>query len=643
LSEATARKLVSIGMQQRAASFQPASFDAEKRTVDLTWTTGAKGLRGGGWSDPYHEELEVSPTAVRLDRLNAGAPLLDSHRGWGLDGVIGVVESARIEGGQGIATVRFADDEASQAIMRKVQDGILRNISVGYQVHKYRDVSQEGDRYRTFRAVDWEPMELSIVPIPFDAGAQVRAADGTPTVETEIIFNPELPGNTRSERPMSDTNTTPEAMPQVDAAKVAAEAKAVERKRAAEITELCRKAGCDDLAAKFIADDATVDAARAAVLDAMIERSKKDAVKGGVRVEAGGLDEIETRRAAVESALLHRYDSKRFDLSEPAREYRSMSLLEIGRELLEKRGERVRGLAKHQVAERALHSTSDFPEILANVASKTLRKAYDEAPKTFMPIVRVVEVPDFKSVSRAQLGEAPVLEEINEHGEYKRGTVADGAETYAIATYGKVVGITRKVIINDDLDAFTRLPEMFGRAAANKESDLVWAVFTANAAMADGVALFHATHANLGSAGAISVTTLTEGRKLMRLQEGLDGSTLLNIMPQYLIVPAALETVAKQYVASDLVPSQASNVNPFKGSLVTIVEPRLDGSSPTAWYLAADPAQVDTIELAYLQGQRGVYIETRTGFDVDGVEVKARLDVGAKAIDHRGLFKNAGA
>jgi len=86
-----------------------------------------------------------------------------------------------------------------------------------------------------------------------------------------------------------------------------------------------------------------------------------------------------------------------------------------------------------------------------------------------------------------------------------------------------------------------------------------------------------------------------------------------------------------------------ADVNTFAGRLQVIGEPRLipaSGNDP--WFLAADPARVDTIEYAYLDGQEGVYTETRTGFEVDGIEIKARHDFTAKAIDWRGLFKNAG-
>lgn len=128
----------------------------------------------------------------------------------------------------------------------------------------------------------------------------------------------------------------------------------------------------------------------------------------------------------------------------------------------------------------------------------------------------------------------------------------------------------------------------------------------------------------------------------MRKQTSLDGR-VINVTPRFLLVPAALEVKAQQYTSSAYVSAKSVDINPFAGALVPIVEPRLDAASDKSWYLAADPAQIDTLEYCYLDGNEGVYIETRNGFEVDGMEIKARLDFAAKAIDHRGLFKNAGA
>jgi hypothetical protein len=297
------------------------------------------------------------------------------------------------------------------------------------------------------------------------------------------------------------------------------------------------------------------------------------------------------------------------------------------------------------VAKLAL-STSDFPNILAEVANKTLRQAYEAYPRTFLPFSRRRSAVDFKNINAVQLGEAPSLQKVNEKGEFTHGSIAESKETYKLATYGRIVSITRQVIINDDLSAFTRIPAGFGVAAATLESDTVWGIITGNPNMGDGVALFHATHANLNSGGtsALALTGLGSGMATMAKQKGLDGITVLNIQPRYLAVPVALQLTAFQLVASNLAPAQSSNVVPeYIRALTPIAEPRLDAASTAAWYLFASPDQIDTVEYAYLEGQDGVYIETRQGFDVDGVEIKARLDFGAKAIDWRGLQKNVGS
>ena len=256
-----------------------------------------------------------------------------------------------------------------------------------------------------------------------------------------------------------------------------------------------------------------------------------------------------------------------------------------------------------------------------------------------------MQASDFRDITRVQMGEAPQLQKVNEAGEFKRGSIGEAKERYKVETYGRVVGITRQTLINDDLDAFTRLPAMYGTAIATLESDIVWAIVTNNAAMGDGVALFHATHKNLASAGtALTTASIGDGRAAMAKQFGLDKKTVLNIRPNFLIVPVSMELSAEQLIAQNLVPAKAADVVPQSiRSLAVIAEPRLDTVSTSGWYLAASPNQIDTIEYAYLEGQQGAYIETRNGFDVDGVEIKCRLDFGAKAIDWRGLYKNAGA
>lgn len=196
-------------------------------------------------------------------------------------------------------------------------------------------------------------------------------------------------------------------------------------------------------------------------------------------------------------------------------------------------------------------------------------------------------------------------------------------------------------MMNDDLDAFSSIPQKLGVRAREKENQIFWDLFLSNPLMAEtGNTLFHASHNNLGTAAAISVDSISAGRTAMRLQKDLDGQ-LASVKPAYIIVPASLETKAEQFLAS-VNANQNSQVNPFSGKLQIISEARLDASSLTAWYLAANAAMQSIAEMAYLDGAAGPEITTREGFDVDGMEVKIRHHFGMKFVDYRGLYKNAG-
>jgi hypothetical protein len=640
----------SLPLQTRLANFEQAE-DMEDRLFSVIFTTGAIVRRQNILMDEeYDEELLVTPEAVRLERLNSGtAPVLDTHSGSTLDSVKGVVMggSARISSGLGTATVKIDSGTENEHILRKIRDGIIRNVSIGYRVHRY-EIIRKGRDAPLYRAVDWEPYEISLVPIGADAGAGIRS--DIKTFSCEFIHHhskKELPLMTKLDTKSQDTHAQSKDLLE----EVRSEGMHIERQRCAEIQKITRAAHLSEpFAATLIENGCDIQTARAAVLDELARRNNQP---GETRSQVSVIqDETDRRRASVENALLNRFNPHTFALAESAREYRGMTLMEIGRDLLERRGISTRGFSRVQLSgallglemRGALLGTSDFPYILANVANKTLRAAYEAAPRTFAPFARQTLAPDFKMMARVQLGDAPSLDKVNESGEFKRGSVNEAREQYGLATYGKVVAINRQVIINDDLGAFTRLLEMFGRAAADLESDTVWGILTNNPNMGDGVALFHASHGNLASSGAaISVTTLGSGRAALRQMKGLNGR-FINIIPKYLLVPSAQETTAQQFVtATNVVYSKNGDINPFAGSLHVIAEPRLDAASSSSWYLAGDPSQIDTIEYAYLEGNEGVYLESRIGFDVDGIELKARLDFAAKAIDWRGFWKNPGA
>lgn len=652
-----------IKVIQRRASFSPETINEDKRTVDLVFSTGSEVKRFPFFDEPFIEELGMKPSNVRLDRLNNGAPFLKDHAA-NIDNVAGVVENARVTKGEGLATVRFGKDDESDKVFQKVKDGILRNISVGYRVHEFTEMKPREDGTKVLRATDWEPLELSAVAIPADAGAQFRDVELRSYEENDCKFirnnggdemlTEEQKKKLAEEKLIAERKIEAEKIeaakkvadkPEVDLEAIRKEAVEVERKRVDGIKKALTVGEFDEKFERSLLDgDVSLERAREMILDKLA----KDNEGSTVNVTAGEQDEKEEQRKGAVRALLSRHNGAKYKIEGDdnyGRQYRYYSLLDIVRDCAKRSGINVAGLSPMEVAKRGMHSTSDFPLLLADVSNKTLRDAYDEAPATWAPITRMVTEPNFKNINRNQFGDFPNLAQVTESGEYTKGTISEGREQYTIRRFGKIITMTRELVINDDLNAFSRLPEMMGRAARRLENDSLWNQITDNTLlMGDGLVLYVAGHSNLQTGAAISVASLGIMRAAMRNQTGLDGA-LLNLEPRYLIVPPELETIAQQFTRS-ITPEQGANVNPFSGALQVITEPRIatgTGGSTDDWYFAASPGQVDILELARLQGEEGPMIETETDFDTDGVSMKVRHEIGFKTIDHRGLQKNPGS
>lgn len=366
-------------------------------------------------------------------------------------------------------------------------------------------------------------------------------------------------------------------------------------------------------------------------------------------------DEGDVLRRSIESSILLRANPQAIAPNAPEREmgrnYRGMRLMEVGRVFLEEaHGIKLRNLSTLELAGTLLgmraapgmSSTSDFANLLANIANKRLRDAYSVSPQTFKAFCRQTSNPDFKQKSVVQLSAAPSFKLVREGQEYSYGGLTDGVEKYALATFGRIIAITRQALINDDLDAFDRLPMMIGRAAADLESNTVYDILLNNPNMNDGIALFHATHGNLMAGTAIDEANLTLADKAIRDQRGFAVKSgdreYLNLLPKFILTGTA-KRVEAQKITNAVSPTAVAGVNVFQNALTPITEQRISGNK---WFLFADPATVDTIEYAYLEGEEGIFTEQRQGFNVDGIELKARLDFAAKGIDWRGITYNPG-
>lgn len=322
--------------------------------------------------------------------------------------------------------------------------------------------------------------------------------------------------------------------------------------------------------------------------------------------------------------------------------YNSMTLRELARASLTERGVGVATYNPMQMIGMAFtHSTSDFGNILLDVANKAILLGWEENDETFEKWTKKGQLSDFKTAHRVGLGAFPSLRKVREGAEYKYVTLDDKGETIALATYGELFSISRQAIINDDMNMLTNVPKKLGEAAKATIGDLVYAVLIDNEKMSDKKALFSTDHKNILT-GGMDVETISAGRTAMRQQK--EGERTLNIRPAFMLVPTTLETQAIQVVKSGSVKGadvNANIINPVRDLAEIIAEPRLDEASTKDWYMASRQGS-DTIEVAYLNGIDVPYIDQLEGFTSDGVTTKVRIDAGVAPVDYRGLLKVTG-
>ncbi len=436
----------------------------------------------------------------------------------------------------------------------------------------------------------------------------------------------------------SQVRSLVEAQP-VDVAAIAL----AERNRIAEIGRLASQlpeADREAFRSLHTESAATIETVRGATLDALVGAPGQADIHPSIQVTREGQSD---QFRGIEEAILNRCDPATHEVTERARPYAGMTLLRVAEEVLLVNGQvPARGgrriLADQALSFRALMTGSDFPGLLANVANKILQDTYQLAARTFVPWSRRRTIPDFKTVSSLILHGGSQLEKVPEDAEIKRGTVAESKETWALSEYAKIWGLTRKAIINDDMQAFDDLPRRFALQAAQLESDVVYALLTANAVMADdGVALFdNATHGNLLTGTALDVTGMGAARALMMKQTDKDGNRL-NVVGVHLMLPPELELKGGQLTQS-IQATEAGKVNIWSGSFRSVqTESRLTDASQ--WYMMADPGLTPTIEYGFLAGENGPVVETRMGFDVLGTEIRVYHTFGAGVPDYRGMFR----
>lgn len=646
------------------------SVNEEARTVDLIFSTGAAVDRMDLWSGKrYREVLSLDPKHVRLDRLNASAPLLDAHSAWSVGDVLGAVEpgTARIEKGQAVATVRFSKREAVDPIWQDVRDGILRSVSVGYRVHKFEEQTGKDGAIPTRTATDWEPYEVSMVPMPADFGAKVRngdKSDTNPCVITRTTEEAAMADDIKTTEKAEETRTA--APPVVDTAAVAAEARAAEQARITGIHDAVRIAKLErSVADDMVKRNLSLDAARAEIFTQLAAASDATETRSHIAVGEGEQEKflrgagnwlIVKAGLADVVARATKVDASTFDPGE----FRGMTLVDLAREALTRAGRTVRGRDKMAIVAEAFtaragaitQSTSDFATLLENVMHKVLQAAYGTQPDTWRRFCAQSTVSDFRAHNRYRMGTFSALDAVTEAGEFKNKPITDAEKASITAgTKGNIINVSRQMIVNDDMGAFGRLLSMLGRAAALSVEADVYALLAQNSGLGpsmpyDSTTLFHANHNNISTGAALSADAIDADRVAMASQKDKDSNDYLDLRPAVLLVPVGLGGKARiinlsQYNPDRTANAKASEPNVVVGLFSDVVDtPRLTG---TRRYLFADPSIAPVLEVAFLEGQAAPVLETQDGWRVDGTEMKVRFDYGVAAVDHRGAVTNAGA
>lgn len=676
-------------MLYRASQVMLDNVDRENRSLPIVLATDAP-------VETYDiSRMEIVNEVLHMDgmELPKQIPLVDSHERGSVVNVLGSIRELRVEGGRLIGRAYFASDETSRNTFEKYADGHLTDFSVGAQPleREYEGRTKNIKRsrlvegsavavgadsnskamlalraYREPSALRKELMQEELMKLLVERGLDGSATDKQILEFVERQLDKPEPG--------IDAKTALEIVRQLNLNTTGSEPKPdaqEEVKRALEryesIDELCRKHNVSiEDRTKYLKSDASVDAIARTILEDLLP--KKEGATVGPNNESIEVTRSERDKFydAVSYGVIQRSLSGHRVSEELQRQigdkpvgaddFRFRRIPDIAREFCQRADIRVEGIPDHEVCRKAVgirnfversgtsfHSTGSFTNIFLDAMNKTLRAAYDEAPSTYQRWVRQASsASDFKTLHRIVFGEIGLPEEVEENGKYPEMTTTDSKESYRVTKHGGIFSITLEMMVNDDMDAMTRIPRMQGNAMRRKINLDAYAILTDNAALADGVALFHASShgANLDST-ALAEGALDTGWSVMSTQSGLDSTTILGIKPRFLIVPSSLAATAYRLTGGGVVPQTVGNVPLYGGQrqLEVVEEGQLDGTSTTGWYLAADNNVVDTVEITFLQGEETPVLDREDGFDTDTIKYKIRQSYGIKAIDYRGLYQ----
>ena len=659
----------------------PATLNEKDRTVGVILATETPVKV---WTE-YGRADEVLLMSGATWPSTGQVPMLDTHWRYSVTGQLGSLRDFSVNGDALYAEAHFS--ETAEQAFTLIREGHLTDVSVGCRILEHLFVPENTTQTidgRTFTGpvkviTHWEVIEGSFTPVGADKNAKTRAAsDGqnreepmpNKTVDPKGQGRAADNGNAPKEQtqrsaaqPVADKPVTgPENSPASNPAPAAEPSRAVAaapsaesiRAEIADIMAIGITHNCVELAEHAVRSGTSLDAFRAQTLDHVAKRSAAHAPSHMPAFEVGQSD-VEKFRAAASEALILRwmpaYAPKEVNASgvlaaraiaAGAHELRGYTMREMARESLRRAGLPIPADPMEMVGRAFTATTSDFPNILADAAHKAVHEGFEEAPETYEAWTGEATANDFRQHTGVNLNSFSALDIVPEGGEYTTGDMSDRGIHWQVATYGKLFSITRQAIINDDVNAFTKIPNKMGVAAKRTRGNAVYALLIGNPQMADGFALFSSHHGNLAATGGpINKDSYKAGAVAIGTRKGAQGEAL-HIPVRYLLVPVVRQDEAKILMNSQMIGTQAApnQVNPWSGDAEIITESRLDMEGNAPWFMTGPKGS--TISVASLFGNKGARVEQRQGWTVDGTQFKVSSDFGAYIEGYEALYKNPG-
>ena len=673
-----------------------AASGGRKPTVKGVAYSGGK-MRLFGWSRPVVVDMAgmTIPESV---------PLLANHENHTLCRV-GVVNASFAAGRLEISGEIVSEGELAETIVAQGKAGADWQLSIGAEVEA-AELVQEGKR--TVNGVEHEApfyhvtkstlREVSVVAVGADkstrmtvtaslelkgnsimepkndtqtpAAPQIQAAAPAPAApaqapETPVVTASAPAAQTPPQAPAEPAApTVTAAAPQapaasaVDPRQIAEQAIRAERDRVAMVRAVC-KGEFPEIEAQAINEGWDRNRVNEAVLTAFRRKqpvtAPQVAVKKGTDMNAKHLEAALSLRAGIDTETLAREMGA--ETVEAAMKDMDMPLRAVLGACMELEGMAAPRTFDNQ-AIKAAFSTVSVPGILSNVANKKLLQAYNAQPIIATKLCTTGDLTDFKENQRFRLTDIGDLQPVGADGEIKDGGVGEEMATNQLDTYAKKFCLTRKMIINDDLGAFLKVPTSMGNRAARLVDQLFIKRLLSNPQTTDGKALFSGSHKNIltGANSALSSDSLKKAVELFMDQTFADGQPIA-VEPAILLVPTALKFLATELTRGTTFMMSGGAENVIRPTLNVIADQNLSvvsspylgnakyaGSSEASWYLFGKPGTVDTFEIGYLKGKRTPTVERGDlDFNVLGIWFRVFFDIGIREQDHRGMVKAVGA